>query len=86
MGGWSDKEGPRQVVGIVRGPSTVAAGGVDRGAPPVNIFQPPDPTAPVVQDKDVSIYRALLPLPSLLRGVDCDGGWLLDPQGPGSWG
>jgi hypothetical protein len=36
--GTGGQEGPRQVAPHVQGPSAVTLGGVDRGAPPVDIF------------------------------------------------
>jgi hypothetical protein len=37
-GGWGGWEGPRGVVAHVQGPSAVAVGGFDRGAPPADIL------------------------------------------------
>jgi hypothetical protein len=36
----------------------------------MDVFQPLDPTAPAVKNKDVALSRAKLPRPSLLRGVE----------------
>jgi hypothetical protein len=36
------------------------AGGADRGAPPMDIFESSDPAAPVVKNKDVDVSRAKL--------------------------
>jgi hypothetical protein len=41
-------------------------GGADRGAPPADIFQSPDPAAPTVKDQDVDVSGAKLSQPPLL--------------------
>jgi hypothetical protein len=58
----------------VRGPSAGAAGGFDKGAPPADILQPPDPTAFVATDPDVAVHWAEVPRPPLLQGLEHGGG------------
>jgi hypothetical protein len=48
-------------------------GGVDWGAPPTDIFQPPDSTAQGAEDQDVDVSTTELPRLSLLRGIECGG-------------
>jgi hypothetical protein len=63
----------------VRGPSTVRAGGANRTAPPADIFQSPDPAALAMKNQDVAVFRAKLPQPTLLQGVERGGDQLPDP-------
>jgi hypothetical protein len=64
----------------------VMAGGVDRLAPPVHIFQSPYSAALTTGDQDVVVSRAKLSQPLLPRGVEHGRDQHLNPQGPRSWG